>query len=119
MARIIILNHTSLRLIWLCLIWISFYNVYSNTVFVGLEGNDSNPGTIEEPFSTISHAISVIGPGDTILVLSGRYILTSTIQISSSNNGSPGNPCHLFAFPGDTVILDFYLHNYTSVYIIP
>ena len=83
-------------------------NILPNTVFVSTEGSDSNQGTLEEPFSTISYAVSVIDPGDTIYILSGIFILNSTIQISSSFSGSPGNPCHLFAYPGDTVIIDFY-----------
>ncbi len=104
----IVIKRGIIKYIWLIGLSILCLRAFSNTVFVGINGNDSYPGTIEEPFATISHAVSVINEGDTIYVLSGRYILTSTIQISSSVSGSPGNLCHLFAYPGDTVIIDFY-----------
>ncbi len=96
------------KLIWTICIWFPFVTILPNTVFVNTEGSDSNPGTLEEPYSTISYAVSVTNPGDTIYLLSGTFMLNSTIQISSSFSGSPGNLCHLFAFPGDTVVLDFY-----------
>ncbi len=38
-----------------------------------LTGNDSNQGSLASPFKTITHALSVAGPGDTIQVAPGVY----------------------------------------------
>lgn len=38
-----------------------------------VDGEDSNPGTEGEPFKTITHAITVAGGADTIMLLSGTY----------------------------------------------
>jgi hypothetical protein len=76
-------------------------------IFVSLTGSDSNPGTFLLPFLTISRAISVAHAGDTIFVRSGRYLLNSTITISTS--GTSSNRCCLYGYPGDATrpILDF------------
>ncbi len=85
------------------------YNVYASKFYVSPEGNDANQGTFENPYKTIPRAISESVAGDTIFILKGTYIVTPTIQISSSKSGTEEHPFHLFAFPGDTVIIDFYL----------
>ncbi|MBB6734025.1 DUF4082 domain-containing protein [Cohnella zeiphila] len=41
--------------------------------YVSTTGNDSNPGSSVSPFLTVAHAVSVVGPGDTIIVKSGTY----------------------------------------------
>jgi len=35
--------------------------------------DDTNPGTAEKPHKTIGHAGSAVQPGDTVLVMAGRY----------------------------------------------
>lgn len=44
-----------------------------HTYYVAPEGSDSNRGTEEEPWQTISHAASTMRPGDTVLVKNGIY----------------------------------------------
>lgn len=44
-----------------------------NTYYVGVGGNDGNSGTSSAPFQTIAHAVSIVGPGDTIVVKNGTY----------------------------------------------
>ena len=102
------IRYHNLKLYWIVLCTVTLTNITANTVYVGLEGSDTGSGTLEEPFATITHGISVLNPGDTLFVLAGRYILSTTIQISSSQSGQSGNPCYFFAYPGDTVMLDFY-----------
>jgi hypothetical protein len=65
-----------------------------------------NPGTLEQPFKTISRAHTVAAAGDTITVRGGLYdSLFSTITLSKS--GSPASPFFLVAYPGERPILDF------------
>ena len=45
----------------------------SGTYFVAIDGDNTNPGTIEEPFGTIQYAISRLNPGDTINIREGVY----------------------------------------------
>jgi hypothetical protein len=68
-------------------------------------GSDSNPGTIGSPFATFPRAITAAGPGDTIFARGGTYNINSRIRIQKS--GTSGNPINLYAYPGETPILDF------------
>lgn len=56
------------------------------TVFyVSTTGNDSNSGvTPDRPFLTIGRGAAVAGPGDSVLVASGTYTVTSSIIMNTS-----------------------------------
>jgi parallel beta-helix repeat protein len=41
--------------------------------YVGPDGTDTSPGTLELPFGTLSHAARSVQPGDTVWVLDGVY----------------------------------------------
>jgi hypothetical protein len=76
-------------------------------VAVGGSNGGGNPGTnIEMPLATIAQAITLAQPGDTIWVRGGTYDLSSRIQINNKS-GTAALPFQLFAFPGETPILDF------------
>jgi Pel9A-like, right handed beta helix region len=68
-------------------------------------GSDSNNGSLGTPFATFSKAIGLAQPGDTIFARGGTYNLNARLQIQKS--GSLSNPINLFAYPGETPILDF------------
>lgn len=75
--------------------------------YVATEGSDTNPGTFDQPFGTITKAISVAVPGDTIYVRGGTYALTNTISINASKSGSDSLRYFLFAYVGERPLLDF------------
>lgn len=75
--------------------------------YVATDGNDANPGTIARPFATISKAISVALPGDTIYVRGGTYALNNTISISASKSGTETQRYFLFAYQNEKPLLDF------------
>jgi hypothetical protein len=78
------------------------------TFYVSTTGNDSLPGTIDQPFKTITKALgSSIVAGDSIIVRGGIYTLTSTITINTSVSGKQDTLCHLYAYPGERPVLDF------------
>lgn len=79
--------------------------VAETTYYVATDGSDRNAGTIDSPFGSFDHAISVVGPGDTILVRGGTYMLGSSIVLDKA--GSPGRPIRFWAMPEETPILDF------------
>jgi hypothetical protein len=60
----------------------------SYTYYVGPNGSDSAIGSETSPFATIQHAETVVGPGDTVIVLDGTY--KGDITITSS--GTSGHP---------------------------
>jgi hypothetical protein len=76
--------------------------------YVATNGSDTNPGTIDQPFKTITKAISVAVPGDTIYVRGGSYPLTATISISASKSGADTSKRYfLLAYPNERPLLDF------------
>ncbi|MCX7797478.1 MAG: right-handed parallel beta-helix repeat-containing protein [Melioribacter sp.] len=83
-------------------------------IFVSTNGDDNNRGTIDSPFKSITKAISVALPGDTIFIRGGVYNLSSTITISSSKSGTSEKRYYLFAYPGEHPILDFSSMSFSS-----
>lgn len=76
--------------------------------YVSTDGNDLNPGTYSKPFLTVSKAVSVAQPGDTVWVRGGTYSCTAQITISSNGIDTLARSC-LFAYPGERPLLDFSL----------
>jgi hypothetical protein len=60
----------------------------SNVHYVGLNGSDSNTGSLSHPWATIQHADSFAKPGDTVIVLDGIY----RGEISLTSSGTPEQP---------------------------
>lgn len=56
--------------------------------FVSLAGSDSGPGSRQQPFASIQHAINQAQPGDRIIIGPGTYYEQLVIQ----RGGSPGRP---------------------------
>jgi hypothetical protein len=44
------------------------------TYYIAPNGSDSNPGTNGSPFKTFPKAVSVLGPGDTLILKDGTYL---------------------------------------------
>lgn len=63
---------------------------------VATNGRDANPGTLARPFRTVTKAVGVVRPGDTILVHAGTY--TGVVKITRS--GTASQPITL-AWAGD------------------
>jgi pectin methylesterase-like acyl-CoA thioesterase len=74
-------------------------------LFVSPSGNDSNKGTIDAPLKTLTYAASVVKPGYTIYLRGGVHKYSSTITLSRS--GSENAKINIFAYSGETPVLDF------------
>jgi hypothetical protein len=85
--------------------------------YVATTGSNAggNTGTsIDSPLATITQAITLSSPGDTIWLRGGTYNLNSTISISGSKDGTALNPYKLFAYPGEAPLLDFRTEPYNA-----
>ena len=60
-------------------------------------GDDSNPGTLAEPWATLQHAADTVQPGDVVQVRTGQY---AGAQLTTS--GTAALPIVVQAFPGET-----------------
>ncbi len=62
---------------------------YSADRFVnGATGNDSNPGTKEAPYKTVTAAVQMLGPGDTVRIAPGIY--RESVKVNGT--GTAENP---------------------------
>lgn len=76
-------------------------DIDEDALYVAVEGDDANPGTFDQPFATIDHAIEVVESDGTIYVRGGTYSLAHSILIAKAG------PMRLFAYEGESPILDF------------
>jgi len=76
--------------------------VLAASYYVSTTGNDSSPGTIDLPFSTVQKAVSTVTPGDFIYLRSGTY--NENVLISSS--GSSGNLITLTSYSGESTTIN-------------
>ncbi|WP_298486677.1 T9SS type A sorting domain-containing protein [uncultured Maribacter sp.] len=77
------------------------FSVFSKDIYVSKNGNDSNPGTLESPYLTISKAASVAVAGDIVYIREGTYEET----LSPANSGENGNPITFQGYQEEKVII--------------
>ncbi len=73
-----------------------------NVYYVSPDGDDANPGSFDQPWRTVQHAVDNVGAGDTIWVRGGVY--NEGVVIATS--GLPGLPITLIGYPGEAAILN-------------
>jgi hypothetical protein len=89
----------------LCALAIWATQVEARNLYVALNGSNSNPGTITQPWRTISYAVgssSGVHAGDTIIVRQGNYPESVFPQVS----GTATQSIILRRLKGETVTLD-------------
>lgn len=69
--------------------------------YVSTTGDDSSPGTIEQPWRTIQHALDTVTPGQTALVREGTY--SENLRIA--RDGTPDKPITISSFRHEQAIL--------------
>lgn len=75
-------------------------------LFVAPGGSANASGSESDP-TTLTSAIDRIEPGGTIYMRGGTYRFSETVHIAPGNNGQSGNRTKLFAYPGETPVLNF------------
>jgi hypothetical protein len=83
------------------------------TYYVSPTGSDTNPGTVEAPFQTITKARDVVRTintsmtGDIYVYLrGGDYRITSTIAFGTQDSGTGGHRIFYQAYPGEMPVLN-------------
>jgi hypothetical protein len=74
-------------------------------VYVATNGLDTNPGTITQPFKSLTKALAQTTPGQSIFLRGGVYSHTDTITLSKSANDV--NLYKIWAYAGEQPVLDF------------
>jgi Right handed beta helix region len=74
------------------------------THFVATSGNDDGPGTAERPWATVNYAAEQAGPGDTIIVRGGHYVLPAQVRLRHS--GRPDAWITFMGYRREEAILD-------------
>ena len=80
----------------------SFNPIYADTYYIAPYGDDNNPGTLTEPWATITKANTVLQAGDTVFIREGSY----NDRIEPINSGTQGNYITYMAYPGETPVID-------------
>lgn len=75
--------------------------VSGNTYYVAIDGEDSNPGTLDQPWRTIQKAGTVLEPGDTAIIRGGTY----RESIKPVHSGSAGMPITFRAMANEKVVV--------------
>ncbi len=81
-------------------------------LFVSTDGNDSNPGTENEPFATIEGARNAIralqtkpSGGIVVYIRGGYYSVTDSIRFTSEDSGTEDCPITYCAYDGEDVVI--------------
>jgi hypothetical protein len=75
------------------------------TVYVSPSGSDTNPGTVDLPFKSISKGLSTIGMNGTVILRGGVYLLGSS-ALKLDKVAQAGSPIRIWAYTGETPIID-------------
>lgn len=79
--------------------------VTATNYYVATNGSDnSNNGSINQPFATLQKFHSIAQPGDTCFVRGGTYYPTSQTNILS--DGTAANPICIVNYPGEAPVFD-------------
>src|SRR5262249_18122220 len=80
-----------------------------NIYFVSTGGNNSNPGTVSQPWGDILFAKTQMVPGDTTYVRDG-YVQSAADNFAAcfhmnNQGGTPGNSEAIVSYPGETATI--------------
>jgi hypothetical protein len=73
-------------------------------VYVAPDGDDGNPGTLDEPLRTVQAAVDLAEAGTTIYLREGTYAPSTNIQLLQ--NGTESQPITLRNYEGEHAVID-------------
>ncbi|MBI2560663.1 MAG: right-handed parallel beta-helix repeat-containing protein [Planctomycetes bacterium] len=57
-------------------LWLHTAGAWCTTYYVAPNGNNANPGSIDQPWATPGYGSKQLQPGDTLIIRGGRYVLS-------------------------------------------
>jgi hypothetical protein len=72
--------------------------------YVAPGGDDTDPGTLGQPWATFQHAADTAQVGDTVCFRGGTYSVDEETHLTQS--GTTESPITFIAYPGETPVLD-------------
>ncbi len=85
--------------IYFIIFFVAVQNIHAEDIYISKSGADTNPGTIDQPFKTISKGLSISEPGDTAYVRTGTY----NEYITFPTAGTAGSRITLKAYNSEPV----------------
>jgi len=101
------MKYNILKTILILIFSIIHFTSFAANYYISKTGSDTNPGTLSQPWATISKANNTLQAGDTVYIREGNY----NEIIEPINNGNPGNYITYKNYYNETVIID--RHQYT------
>ena len=101
-------HHALFPLFGLCVLFVLLgaITAHATTYYVSTAGNDSNPGTLSQPFKSFAQGVSKLQPGDTLYIRGGLY--TERIDLAKPNKtGTEGNYITIAGYPGETITIRY------------
>ena len=97
----------------LAIVFLQVADSRSAEFYIDPNGDDSNPGTISQPFGSIAKGQDAASAGDTVWIRGGTYEYVAGLGASENavlfnKSGSPGNRINYWAYPGETPVFDFF-----------
>ena len=95
------------------LLVLSHRSVLAADYYVATTGNDSNPGTMTQPFATLGRAHTAVSAGDTVYIRGGTYNIvgvgaSASAGIALTKSGtSDSNRIRFLAYAGEVPVFDF------------
>lgn len=89
-------------IMFLLLVIIISISAISTTYYVSKDGNNSNEGTIENPWNTITYATNKLQPGDILYIREGIYHERLVLEHIAAEDA----PILYSSFPGEYVEID-------------
>jgi Right handed beta helix region/Protein of unknown function (DUF1565) len=71
------------------------------TFYVSTTGSDSNPGSLDQPWKTVQHALDTLRAGQSALVRAGTY----AENLRMTRDGTASEPITLSSYPGERAVL--------------
>lgn len=90
--------------LWLIFTLLGSTEVQAATYYVATTGNDSNPGSLAQPFGTFRQAISKLQPGDILYIRGGTYTEQMNFQ-DPPKTGTMNAWLRIAGYPGEIVTL--------------
>ncbi|MEI6946993.1 CBM35 domain-containing protein [Paraflavisolibacter sp. H34] len=82
-------------------------SAFAANIYVAPDGNDANTGTLSSPYKSLQQAIQQAAPGDYIYLRGGTYYELTGITVARGNDGTAAAPKHIYAYAGETPVLNF------------